>query len=68
MAETAYLSVSDVARQFGIDAATVYRLAHRGMLPGFKVGGQWRFRQDMLESWVADQVTLKWLKAQDRDA
>ncbi len=68
MANTSYLTVSDVARQFSINTATVYRLAQRGVLPGFKVGGQWRFRQDMLESWVADQVTLKWLKAKDGDA
>ena len=67
MADTnAYLSVEQVARRFGITTSTVYRLAQRGILPGFKVGVQWRFSPDMLESWVADQVTLERLRAEDR--
>ena len=63
---SSYLSVEDVARRFGITASTVYRLAQRGVLPGFKVGVQWRFSPEMLESWVADQVTLERLRAEDR--
>ena len=61
-----FLSVEDVARRFGVNPTTVYRLVQRGLLPGFKVGIQWRFSRDMLESWVADQVTIKQLKAEDR--
>lgn len=67
MSEKAYFSVDEVARRFGINPTTVYRLAQRGALPGFKVGGQWRFSQDMLESWVADQVTVERLKAEDQE-
>ena len=66
MADTRYLTINDVARHFGINAATVYRLAQRGTLPGFKVGGQWRFSQAMLESWVVDQVTVERFKAEDQ--
>ena len=63
MTEKVYLSVEDVARHFGINPSTVYHLAQRGQLPGFKVGGQWRFNRAMLESWAADQVTREWLQA-----
>lgn len=66
MIEKSYLSVEDVAKRFGVNPTTVYRLAQRGLLPGFKVGIQWRFSRAMLESWVADQVTIKQLKAEDR--
>lgn len=31
---------------------TVTRLAREGKLPGFKVGGSWRFRKDQFEKWV----------------
>ena len=54
-----YLTVQDVAKHFGITPTTVYRLAQRGILPGFKLGSQWRFSQDMLDGWVADQVTVE---------
>ncbi len=66
MAEKPYLSVEEVARRFGVNPTTVYRLAQRGVLPGFKVGFQWRFSQEMLESWVTDQVIVERLKAEDQ--
>lgn len=50
-----YLTVQEVAKRFGINATTVYRLAQRGRLPGFKVGNQWRFSERRLEEWVADR-------------
>lgn len=63
MPDRAYWTVQDVAAHFGINPTTVYHMARRGALPGFKVGTQWRFSKRMLDSWVADQVTLEWLKA-----
>ena len=65
MPEKPYLSIEDVAKSFGVTPTTVYRLAQKGELPGFKIGSQWRFSQDMLESWVADKVTVERLKAED---
>ena len=66
MAEKPYLTVEEVAQRFGVNTTTVYRLAQRGILPGFKVGFQWRFSRQMLETWVADQVNLKRLNSEER--
>ena len=66
MIEKSYLSVEEVAKRFEVNPTTVYRLAHRGILPGFKVGGQWRFSPEMLEAWIADQVTIERLKKEDQ--
>lgn len=63
MAEKPYLSIEEVAVRFGINPTTVYRLAQRGQLPGFKVGVQWRFSQEMLEAWIAKQVVRKRLRS-----
>lgn len=65
-AEEEYLSIEGVAKRFGVNPTTVYRLAQRGALPGFKVGSQWRFKRDLLEAWTADQVTLEWLRSEKR--
>ena len=35
---------------------TVTRLAREGKLPGFKVGGVWRFRQDQFERWIEERM------------
>jgi excisionase family DNA binding protein len=64
--EKQYLSIGQVADKLGVNPTTIYRLAQKGKLPGFKVGSQWRFSGDQLEHWVADQVTIEWLKAEDK--
>ncbi|MBI2885171.1 MAG: helix-turn-helix domain-containing protein [Candidatus Omnitrophica bacterium] len=51
-----YLSVEEVAQRFRVNSTTIYRLAQRGILPGFKVGSQWRFSPTILDSWVAQQM------------
>jgi excisionase family DNA binding protein len=40
-----------------IDRITVYRMLKDGRLPGFKVGGQWRFSRQEIEKWLQKQRT-----------
>ena len=65
MSGKTYLSIDEVARHFGINVTTVYRLVQKGTLPGLKIGGQWRFNEVMLESWVADQVMIERLRREN---
>ena len=46
------LTISDVANLFKVTEKTLYGLAQKGNLPGFKVGGQWRFQKAAIESWI----------------
>jgi excisionase family DNA binding protein len=55
MPEKPYLTVEDVAKRFGVNVTTVYRLVQHGKLPAFKIGNQWRFSETRLEEWVADR-------------
>ncbi len=59
-------TIQEVAKRFGVNASTVYRLALRGLLPGFKVGSQWRFSRPALEAWMADQITIEGFKADEK--
>lgn len=63
MSENRNLSIKEAARWLGVSTRTVYRLVQQGILPGFRVGGQWRFNQALLEGWVADRVTVERLRA-----
>jgi excisionase family DNA binding protein len=49
-----------------VNRSTIYRLVRDGQLPGFKVGGQWRFSEAMLRAWVSDKVAMERLKAEDK--
>lgn len=42
------LTVEEVAKYLRIHPYTVRRLVRMGKLPGFKVGGQWRFKKEQI--------------------
>ncbi len=46
------MTVRDVAATLNVDEKTIYRLAQRGDLPGFKVAGAWRFQRVDLQRWI----------------
>lgn len=52
---TTAMTVQDVAAYLNVDPKTVYRLVQRGELPGFKVGGSWRFQKVDLDAWITKQ-------------
>ncbi len=49
------MTVRDVAAFLNVDEKTIYRLAQKGDLPGFKVLGSWRFQRPDLEAWTAER-------------
>ena len=46
------LTIKDVAIYLKLAEKTAYKLAAKGKLPGFKVGGSWRFKQADIENWI----------------
>ena len=53
------LTLKEVAVYLKLAEKTAYRLAAEGKLPGFKVGGSWRFKRDDIVAWIADNTTGK---------
>lgn len=49
------LTLQEVAEYLKLAEKTAYRLAAEGKLPGFKVGGAWRFKREDLEAWIEEQ-------------
>lgn len=48
-----FLTPNELSRILKLHPFTVTRLAREKKLPGFKVGGVWRFPKDEFERWVA---------------
>ena len=46
------LDADQVAAMLKVHPRTVKRLANQHVLPGFKVGGQWRFRREAIEEYI----------------
>jgi excisionase family DNA binding protein len=49
---TTVLTLEEVAQFLRIHPSTVYRLLRKHTIPAFKVGSDWRFNQESVESWV----------------
>ena len=49
------LTIKEVAVYLKLTEKTAYRLAAKGELPGFKVGGSWRFKRSAIENWIDEQ-------------
>lgn len=55
-ANSEILTLDEVAAYLKAGKKTVYRLAQKGEIPGFKLGGTWRFSRSDLDRWIAAQV------------
>jgi len=49
-------NVRAVAQYLSVNERTIYRMAERGELPAFKVGGSWRFRPEEIDAWIKRQT------------
>jgi len=49
------MTMKEVAEYLKINEKTAYRLASEGKLPGFKVGGSWRFKRSEIQNWIEQQ-------------
>jgi excisionase family DNA binding protein len=49
------LEAEEVAEMLRVHPRTIMRLASQGKIPGFKVGGQWRFRREAINQYIREQ-------------
>lgn len=49
------MTIREVAEYLKLTEKTAYRLAADGTIPGFKVGGAWRFRRGDIDTWIEAQ-------------
>lgn len=53
------MTMEEVADYLKLKLKTAYALAARGEIPGFKVGGSWRFRKSEIDRWIREQEAGK---------
>jgi|GEM_PF-829527 excisionase family DNA binding protein len=46
-----YLTPKDLAQRYQISERQVTHLARIGLLPGFRIGKLWRFKEEDLQEW-----------------
>ena len=53
------LTIQELAEYLKLNEKTAYRLAGEVKLPGFKVGGSWRFKREDIEAWIEENKNDK---------
>jgi excisionase family DNA binding protein len=52
------MTVQEVAAYLAVNERTVYRLLKERDLPAFRVGGQWRFKAELIDGWMQKESVL----------
>ena len=52
------IGIKEAANYLRLNSMTVYRLAQNKQIPAFKVGGNWRFKKDLLENWTTQKSAV----------
>ena len=51
-------TLKEVAAYLKLAEKTAYKLAAADKLPGFKVGGSWRFKKEDIDQWIEEQKRM----------
>lgn len=54
--QTDIMTIKEVSSYLKITEKTAYRLTAEGKIPGFKVGGAWRFRKQEIDTWIDERM------------
>lgn len=50
------MTAQELSVYLKITTTTIYKLAHQGEIPSFKVGSEWRFKRDLVDRWLEKGV------------
>jgi len=53
------MTIEECAKYLKTSVSTIYRLAQKRKIPSFKVSGQWRFKRDLIDTWVCENSKIK---------
>lgn len=53
---TQIMTTKEIAKYLGVHEMTVYRWLKKGVLPGFKIGGRWRSKKDLLDAYLVKKM------------
>ncbi len=53
--KTEIMTIDELSDYLKLKIKTAYHLTAKGDIPGFKVGGAWRFRKSEIDRWISKQ-------------
>ena len=56
---TKIMNSKEIAKYLGFHLITIYRLLKKNQIPATRIGGQWRFKKDVIDAWLDERMTKK---------
>ena len=53
---TQIMTPKEAGKYLGFHLVTIYRLLKKHEIPATKIGGQWRFKKDVLDAWLLSRM------------
>ncbi len=53
------MDIKELAEYLGIGKSTIYNLIRLKKIPASKIGKQYRFSKDIVDSWLKDKIITK---------
>ncbi|MBQ3834346.1 MAG: helix-turn-helix domain-containing protein [Elusimicrobia bacterium] len=53
------MDIKELAEYLGIGKSTIYNLIRQKKIPAAKIGKQYRFSKDVVDSWLGDKIITK---------
>jgi excisionase family DNA binding protein len=53
------MDIKQTAEYLQMNKMTVYKLARQGKIPAFRVASEWRFKKELIDNWLLDQLKGK---------
>ena len=57
------LTVKELAAYLRVHPSTIYKLMKKGLLPGFRIGTDWRFNLEAIDRWCMEHNLAELAKA-----
>lgn len=53
------MTIEEVAKYLKLKPQTIYTWAQSGKIPAAKIGKEWRFRKDIIDTWFLNHIDEK---------
>jgi excisionase family DNA binding protein len=54
-----WLTLEQIAEYLQMSTSSIYKMAQAGKIPAYKIGRQWRFKKEEIDTWVEKRKVIR---------
>jgi excisionase family DNA binding protein len=54
-----WMTIDEIAAYLQVSKETIYKMVQKNQIPASKLGGQWRFNKDTVDTWLNAQSNIQ---------